>query len=85
MAPDYHQKSDYSSYSVMGYPVRHRMKDPFYPMLSLDLDIRGKIREIHDLDSILGGYVYPSRITTIWSWRRIHRTFIGPPRSKATG
>ena len=29
MAPDYHQKSDYSSYSVMGYPVRHRMKDPF--------------------------------------------------------
>lgn len=57
MAPDYHQKSDYSSYSVMGYPVRHRMKDPFYPMLSLDLDIRGKIREIHDLDSILGGYV----------------------------
>ena len=57
MSPDYHQKSDYSSYVVMGYPVRHRKKDPFYPMLSLDLNIRDMIREIHELDSILGGYM----------------------------
>ncbi len=57
MSSDHHRKSDYSGYVAIGYPVRHRRKDPFYPMLALDLDTRGMIREIRELDSSLGGYV----------------------------
>ncbi len=57
MSSDHHRKSDYSGYVAIGYPVRHRRKDPFYPMLALDLDTRGMIREIRELDSSLGGSV----------------------------
>ena len=54
-------RSDYSSYVAIGYPVRHRRKDPFYPMLALDLDTREMICEIRGLDSSLGGFVLPEQ------------------------
>ncbi len=57
MGLDYTEKGDYSDYRPMGFPVRHRKKVPFYPMLSLDLKVREKIREIHRLDMALEGYI----------------------------
>ena len=51
------KKGDYSGYMVTSFPVRHRRKMPFYPMLSLDLEIRNAIRDIHAMDSELGGFL----------------------------
>ena len=51
------KRSDYSGYRVSSFPVRHRKKVPFYPMLSLDLEIRAMMTEIHRLDTELGSYL----------------------------
>ena len=55
------KRSDYSGYHVSSFPVRHRKKVPFYPMLSLDLEIRAMMTEIHRLDTELGGYLLSGR------------------------
>ncbi len=57
MASKYGKKSDYSDYRAIGFPVRHRRKVPFYPMLSVDMEMRSMMSEIHELDSILGGFM----------------------------
>ncbi len=57
MASEYGKKSDYSDYRAIGFPVRHRRKVPFYPMLSVDMEMRSMMSEIHELDSILGGFM----------------------------
>ena len=57
MVPDYDKKLDYSRFKPIGYPVRHRRKVPFYPMLSLGMDYRAMMAEIRELDRVLGGYV----------------------------
>lgn len=57
MASDNNKKSDYSSYRAIGFPVRHKRKVPFYPMLSVDMDMRSMMAEIHELDSILDGFM----------------------------
>ena len=54
---DYHKKKDYSRYRPTGYPVRHRRKVPFYPMLSLSMDVRGQIRAIRRMDEQLSGFL----------------------------
>ena len=54
---DYHKKKDYSRYRPTGYPVRHRRKVPFYPMLSLSMDVRGQIRAIRGMDEQLSGFM----------------------------
>ena len=53
MASDYREKLDYSRYKVDGYPVRHKEKVPFYPMLSLSQDVRQMMREIREMDRSL--------------------------------
>lgn len=53
MASDYREKLDYSRYKVDGYPVRHKAKVPFYPMLSLSQDVRQMMREIREMDRSL--------------------------------
>ena len=53
MASDYREKLDYSRYKVDGYPVRHKEKVPFYPMLSLSQDVRRMMREIREMDRSL--------------------------------
>ena len=53
MASDYREKLDYSRYKVDGYPVRHKEKVPFYPMLSLSQDVRQMMREIREMDRYL--------------------------------
>ena len=53
MASDYREKLDYSRYKVDGYPVRHKEKVPFYPMLSLSQDVRRMMREIGEMDRSL--------------------------------
>ena len=54
---DYYKKRDYSHYRPTGYPVRHRRKVPFYPMLSLSMDVRGQIRAIRGMDEQLSGFM----------------------------
>ena len=54
---DYHKKKDYSRYRPTGYPVRHRRKVPFYPMLSQSMDVRGQIRAIRGMDEQLSGFM----------------------------
>ena len=54
---DYQKKKDYSRYRPTGYPVRHRRKVPFYPMLSLSMDVRGQIRAIRGMDEQLSGFM----------------------------
>ena len=44
---------DYSRFRPLGYPVRHRRKIPFQPMLSLPLEYRNMLKEIRKLDSAL--------------------------------
>ena len=53
MASDFREKLDYSRYKVDGYPVRHKEKVPFYPMLSLSQDVRQMMREIREMDRSL--------------------------------
>ena len=53
MASDFREKLDYSRYKVDGYPVRHKEKVPFYPMLSLSQDVRLMMREIREMDRSL--------------------------------
>ena len=53
MASDYREKLDYSRYKVDGYPVRHKEKVPFYPMLSLSQDVRRMMRGIREMDRSL--------------------------------
>lgn len=57
MVSYYPKKHDYSRYKVVGYPVRHRRKVPFQPMLSLDMETRNMILEIRELDSKLGRFI----------------------------
>ncbi len=57
MGSDYTEKGDYSDYRPIGFPVRHKRKVPFYPMLSLDLEMRENIHEIRRLDMDLGRYI----------------------------
>lgn len=72
MRSDYTEKSDYSDFRPLGFPVRHKRKVPFYPMLSMDLDMREKIREMHRLDSALDEYIlseedYRNLVTDVYS------------------
>ena len=60
MVIDYNKKTDYSKFRPIGYPVKHKKKIPFQPMLSLDLEYRSMVREIRRLDSILDGFVLES-------------------------
>lgn len=57
MVPYYPKKHDYSRYKVVGYPVRHKRKVPFQPMLSLDIETMNMISEIRELDSKLGRFI----------------------------
>ena len=60
MVENYHKKGDYSKFKPVGYPVRHRRKIPFYPMLSLGIDYREIVMRIRELDRTLGGFVLSS-------------------------
>jgi len=60
MSDKYSNKSDYSRFKPIGYPVRHKRKIPFEPTLSLDLRYREIIRKIRQLDSILDSFVLGS-------------------------
>ena len=60
---DYYKKRDYSHYRPTGYPVRHRRKVPFYPMLSLSMDVRGQIRAIRRMDGQLSGFLLSERLS----------------------
>jgi Fic family protein len=51
---------DYSRFRPLGYPVRHRRKVPFQPMLSLPLEYRSMLKEIRRLDSVLDTFVLGS-------------------------
>lgn len=56
-----YQKSDYSRFKPVAYPVRHRRKVPFEPKLSLPLDYRRMLAEIRDLDRELDRFVLSDR------------------------
>ena len=60
MVEDYHKKKDYSKFRPNGYPVRHRRKVPFEPMLSLEIDYRKMVNRMRELDRILDGFVLGS-------------------------
>ena len=60
MPEDYHNKLDYSKFRPLGYPVRHKRKIPFQPMLSLPLSYREMLHEIRKLDMMLDGFVLGS-------------------------
>ncbi len=60
MIMDY-QKSDYSKFKPVAYPVRHRRKVPFEPKLSLPLDYRGMLARIRELDRELDRFVLSDR------------------------
>lgn len=60
MPSESHNMTDYSRFKPLGYPVRHRRKVPFQPMLSLPLEYRGMLKEIRRLDSILDTFVLGS-------------------------
>ena len=60
MPSEYHKKGDYSKFRPVGYPVRHKRKVPFQPMLSLPLEYRDMLREIRRLDTVLDGFVLGS-------------------------
>ena len=53
-------RQDYSSFRPIGYPVRHRRKVPFNPILSLGTDYRDIIRRIRELDGMLDDFVLGS-------------------------
>ena len=54
------EKHDYSAFRPVGYPVRHRRKIPFSPVLSLGTEYRGIIRRIRELDRELDDVVLSS-------------------------
>lgn len=60
MSVDHHNKSDYSRFKPVGYPVRHRRKVPFQPMLGLSLEYRRMLMEIRKLDRTLGDFLLGS-------------------------
>jgi Fic family protein len=49
--------TDYSVYRPAGYPVRHKKKVPFAPMLKIDSRYRSIVQRIRNLDSELGEMV----------------------------
>ena len=53
-------RRDYSRFKPMGYPVRHRRKIPFQPIVALPLEYRDMLREIRRLDSVLDSFVLGS-------------------------
>ena len=53
----YHNKSDYSRFKPVGYPVRHKRKVPFQPMLGLSLRYREILKEIRRMDAVLDSFV----------------------------
>ena len=57
MSDDYHNKGDYSRFKPIGYPVRHRRKVPFQPMIALPLRYREIVKEIRRMDGMLDGFV----------------------------
>lgn len=50
-------KMDKSRFKVEGYPVKHKAKIPFNPLVSLNVDLRAKIAVIESLDRKLGGFL----------------------------
>lgn len=60
MSEDYHNKSDYSRFKPIGYPVRHKRKVPFQPMIALPLTYRKIIKEIRKMDATLDSFVLGS-------------------------
>lgn len=60
MPSDYDNKIDYSKFKPVAYPVRHRRKIPFEPMMTLPLEYRTLLREIRKMDSLLDGFVLGS-------------------------
>lgn len=57
MSDDYHNKGDYSRFKPIGYPVRHRRKVPFQPMIALPLRYREIVKGIRRMDGMLDGFV----------------------------
>ena len=51
------KKSDYSKYVVTRFPVRHKKKIPFNPIITINSETRSMINEIKLLDSELGKYL----------------------------
>jgi len=60
MSDDYHNKGDYSRFKPNGYPVRHRRKVPFQPMIALPLRYREIVKGIRRMDGMLDGFVLGS-------------------------
>jgi Fic family protein len=54
MPDNYNKKLDYSKFRPVGYPVRHRQKISFQPMVSVPPEYRNMVRRIRDLDHELG-------------------------------
>lgn len=50
---DYNNETDYSKYRVEGYPVRHKKKVPFQPVLRLSSHYRSILGDIRRMDSVL--------------------------------
>ncbi len=50
----------YDSYKPKGYPVRHRRKVPFEPLIKSNLNHRDKLNKILKMDRVLGSFVLNS-------------------------
>ena len=54
---EYNNKTDYSKYRVEGYPVRHKKKVPFQPILKLSRSYHESVKRIRDLEHELNGMI----------------------------
>lgn len=64
MVSDYDKTIDYSKIKLDSYQIRHRMRNPFEPAVSLDHGHKRMITEIVKMDSVLDGYLIPSEERT---------------------
>ncbi len=60
MHTEHHNDFNYSKYRPKGYPVRHKRKIPFEPILSLPIEYRSMIRRIRELDGVLDEFILGS-------------------------
>lgn len=59
MVSDYNKTTDYSKIKLDSYQIRHRMRNPFEPVVSLDHGHKRMVVEIIQMDSQLNGYLIP--------------------------
>ena len=59
MVSDYNKTIDYSKIKLDSYQIRHRMRIPYEPEVSLDHGHKKMISEIIKMDSRLEGYLIP--------------------------